>query len=327
MPMTTLNDQLHQAATLLKRHKRPLLIAHPRPDGDTVGSTLALRLALLRLGKSPVIACVHPIPPTLNYLPGADAFVTEAPDDVDMVVAVDMSDLKRTGGIYRDAWRGVLPLLVVDHHATNDDFGDVNVVMPTAAATAIPMRRLIETMGVAVDAEIATCLLTGVLTDTRGLRTASTTPAVLAFVADLIEAGGDYTGVVQRTLDAVPFRLMRAWGVAIDRLRLRDGLAWTTLPLTEKVRLNIEDHDDLNLSNFLSRIAEARISVSFLEMRDGTVKVSMRARPGYDVSQIAKALGGGGHREAAGCTLPGALDAVVSRVLPMLFEEIRRQAE
>ncbi len=327
MPMTTLTDQLHQAATLLKTHKRPLLIAHPRPDGDTVGSTLALRLALLHLGKLPVIACVHPIPPTLNYLPGAEDFVAEAPDDVDMVVAVDMSDLKRTGGIYRDAWRGVLPLLVVDHHATNDDFGDVNVVMPRAAATAIPMRQLIETMGVAIDAEIATCLLTGVLTDTRGLRTASTTPAVLAFVANLIKAGGDYTGVVQRTLDAVPFRLMRAWGVAIDRLHLRDGLAWTTLPLTEKMRLNIEDHDDLNLSNFLSRIAEARISVSFLEMRDGTVKVSMRARPGYDVAQIAKALGGGGHREAAGCTLSGALDAVVARVLPLLFSEIKRQAE
>lgn len=318
------SEALQKATTLLEKSERPLLISHPRPDGDTIGSTLALRLALIHAGKRPTIACVHPIPDNLAYLPGAEAYVTDVAEDanIDLVVAVDMSDLNRTGGIYKEAWRGKLPLLVIDHHATNDAFGDVNVVDPEAAATAIPLVALLDTMGISLDADIATCLLVAVLTDTRGLRTSGTTPEVLAFVSRLIEAGGDYSGVMQYTLESVPYQQMRGWTVALERLHLDGELAWTTVPLEEKRKLGIEDHDDLNLGNFISRIAEARIVATFLEMSDGMVKVSMRARPGYNVAAIAKQLGGGGHHLAAGCSVPGPLSAAEARVLPLVRAEL-----
>ena len=118
---TMLTKTLNDAVALLQSSKDPLLIAHPRPDGDTVGSTLALRLALLQLGKRPSVVCVHPLPDNLAYLPGAGAFATDAPEDAtfDLIVAIDMSDLSRTGGIYREAWHGQMPLLVIDHHETN----------------------------------------------------------------------------------------------------------------------------------------------------------------------------------------------------------------
>ena len=137
-------EALRQAATMLRRSRRPLLISHPRPDGDTVGSTLALRLALLALGKEPIVACVHPIPENFSFLPGADRYrrQVDESDGFDLVVAVDMSDLKRTGGLYRDHWRGTYPLLVIDHHETNQDFGDVNLVEPWAcpsATTSLPV--------------------------------------------------------------------------------------------------------------------------------------------------------------------------------------------
>ncbi len=316
---------LSKAAALLQGSDRPLLIAHPRPDGDTVGSTLALRLALSQLGKHPIVACVHPLPDNLAYLPGAEAFVAEVPEtaDIDLVVAIDMSDLSRTGGICRDSWRDRIPLLVIDHHETNDQFGDVNLVRPSAAATALMMIDVIEALGVMVAGEIATHLLLGLLTDTRGLRTETTTPAVLRTVSDLIEAGGDYLGVMQRTLDSVPYRKMRGWGIALDRLQLdEDGgvvpIAWTTFPVAEKEALGISDHDDLDLGNLLSRVGEAKAIATFIEMRDGTVKVSMRARPGYNVAQIAYDLGGGGHRQASGCTIDGPLDVAVDRVLAKL---------
>ncbi len=319
-------NQLRQAAALLQKSERPLLIAHPRPDGDTVGCTLALRLALLSLGKHPTIACVHPLGSNLAYLPGADEFVRDVPEenDYDLVVAVDMSDLSRTGGIYKESWRGKKTLLVVDHHATNEAFGDVNLVAPDIAATSIPMIALLDEMGVPVRDEIATCLLVATLTDTRGLRTASTTPDVLKLVARLVEAGGDYSGVMQHTLDSVPYRQMRGWGIALQRLQLEGRLTWTTFPLEEKVALGVEDHDDLDLGNLLSRVAEAKIAVSFLAMRDDTVKISFRARPGYDVSWIAKQLGGGGHKEAAGCSIPGPLESAPDRVLPLVREELQR---
>ena len=319
--------KMQQAIALLNRCERPLLIAHPRPDGDTIGCTLALRLALLALGKQPTVACVHPIGETFAYLPGADAFVRKVAEDADhdLVVAVDMSDLDRAGGLYYESWRERMPLLVVDHHATNDAFGDVNVVAPEAAATALPLTKLIEGLGVPVRDEIATCLLVAVLTDTRGLRTESTTPEVLAFVADLIEAGGNYQRVMQKTLDAVAYRKMRGWGVALNRLQLEGQVAWTTFPLAEKEQLGIDDHYDLDLGNLLSRVAEAKIIASFLEMRDDSVKVSLRARPGYDVAWIAKELGGGGHRLAAGCSVPDRWIGTGGGVLALIREELARQ--
>ena len=311
--------QLHASA-------RPLLIAHPRPDGDTVGCTLALRLALLALGKAPRIACIHSIPANLEHLPGAEAFERDIPADadIDLVVAVDLSDLSRTGGIYKSAWAGRLALVVIDHHKTNEAFGDVNIIEPEAAATALPMARVIRGLGVPVRDEIATCLLAAIITDTRGLRTDTTTPAVLRFVGELVEAGGDYLGVMQNTLDAIPYRQMRAWGVALSRLQLADGIAWTTFPLTEKEALGIEDYDDLDLGNLLSQTREAQALAAFVEMRDGTVKVSLRARPGYDVAWIAKQLGGGGHRQAAGYSINGGLGDAVSVTLPLLHQELTR---
>jgi phosphoesterase RecJ-like protein len=315
---------LRQAAALLQQSERPLLISHPRPDGDTIGSTLALRLALRELGKDPIIACVHPLGQNLSYLPGADQYQETLPAevDIDLVVVIDMSDLQRTGGLYRDAWRDRIPLLVIDHHATNEAFGDVNLVDPTAAATVLPMIDLLEALGVEIRDELATCLLVGLLTDTRGLRTESTSPAVLRTVGTLIEAGGDYSKVMQKTLDSVPYKKMRVWGNALDRLQLSDSVAWTTLPLTEKRSLNVSDHADLDLGNLLSRVAEAQITAAFIEMRDGTVKVSLRARPGCDVATVAHALGGGGHRLAAGCSLEGSVDEIVAQVLPMLHQAV-----
>ncbi|MGC9521846.1 MAG: DHH family phosphoesterase [Anaerolineae bacterium] len=315
-------DTLNQTASLLQKSERPLLIAHPRPDGDTIGSTLALRLALVQLGKRPTIACVHPMPDNLAYLPGAEHFVADVAKDadIDLVVTIDMSDLTRTGGIYRDTWRNRYRLLVIDHHETNEEFGDTNLVTPEAAATALIMIEVIEALGVPVKDEIATCLLVGILTDTRGLRTETTTPAVLRVVSRLIEAGGDYQGVMQRTLDAVSYRKMRAWGAALNRLQLSDAVAWTTFPLSQKQDLDISDHDDLDLGNLLSRVAEAKVIAAFIEMRDGSIKVSMRARPGYNVATVADALGGGGHRQAAGCTIAGPLEVAVTEVLSRLQE-------
>ena len=321
-------EMLRNAAALLRQRRRPLLISHPRPDGDTIGCTLALWLALQQMGQTPMLACVHPVPANVAYLPGAENYVSDVPEDadIDLVVAVDMSDLHRTGGIYKDAWRGKLPLLVIDHHATNEAFGDVNLVDPNAAATALPLADLIATLGIPLTTDMATCLLVAILTDTRGLRTSNTTPEVLRFVSRLIEAGGDYSGVMEKTLDSVPYQQMRGWAVALERLQLDGEMAWTTFPLTEKVALGIEDHDDLDLGNLLSRVAEAKVMATFLEMRDGTVKVSLRSRPGYNVAWIAKALEGGGHHQAAGCSVTGDLDEAQAHVLPLVRQELARQS-
>ena len=129
---------------------------------------------------------------------------------------------------------------------------------------------------------------------------------------------------MQNTLDAVPFQRMRGWGIALDRLQLEGEVAWTAFPLEEKQALGIGDEYDLDLGNLLSRVAEAKVIASFLEMEDNVIKVSFRSRPGYNVAWIAKQLGGGGHRQASGCSLSGQLNSVVVKVLPLVREELAR---
>ncbi len=313
-------EALQQATQLLHHSQRPLLISHPRPDGDTIGSTLALRLALLALGKEPIVACVHPIPENFAFLPGADCYrqAVDESDGFDLVIAVDMSDLKRTGGLYREDWRDRYPLLVIDHHETNLNFGDVNLVEPEAAATALVMERLIHHLGFPVRGDLATCLLTATLTDTRGLRTHSTTIEVMEAVCRFVRAGGDYHTAVWEALDSRPLWMMKAWGVALNRLQVEDGLAWTSFPLEERERFGLSDDIDLDLGGLISQVREAKVAVSFNEMRDGTVKISFRSRPQYNVATVAAALGGGGHRQAAGCSVEGPLEAAIARVLPLL---------
>ncbi|HRT31609.1 MAG TPA: DHHA1 domain-containing protein, partial [Anaerolineae bacterium] len=153
------------------------------------------------------------------------------------------------------------------------------------------------------------------------------TPVVLRFVSELVEAGGDYLGVMQKTLDAVPYRQMRAWGIALSRLQLEDDIAWTALTLEDKAALDIEDHDDLDLGNLLAQTREAQLLASFLEMRDGTVKVSLRARPGFDVAWIAGRLGGGGHVQAAGYSFTGTLEEAQRLTLALLREERARRRD
>ncbi len=315
--MNTLT-QMPEVVALLQGSDRPLLLAHPRPDGDAIGSVLALRLALLQLGKSPLVACIHPAPDTFAYLPGHAEFVQTLPPDagIDLVVAVDQSDLRRTGGLYPESWRGVIPLAVIDHHETNDAFGDANLVVGDAAATAVVMTDVIAALGVPLTPDIATCLLTGILGDTRGLRTDNTTPDVLALVTHLMAAGGDYHTAMREGLDVVPYIHMRAWGIALNNLRLEDGLAWTTLNLEDKAALDIADHEDIDLGNLINHTREARVIAVFIEMRDGTVKVSLRSRGSVNVAGVAKMFAGGGHQQAAGFSVAGPLDVATATALP-----------
>ena len=324
--MTTTKSNLCEAVELLKNCTNPLLIAHKRPDGDTVGSTLALRLALLSLGKEPTVCCIHPIPANLSYLSGAETFLAEIDniDQYDLTITIDLSDIARSGGIYKEEWRGKVPLLAIDHHETKELWGDANVVDSDAIATALPMMRILDELQVPIRNDIATCLLAAVLTDSQGLQTTTTTPATLKLVGELFERGGDYHTVTQKTIKEVAYQRMRGWGEALTRLQLEGDLAWTVIPLEEKKKLKIEDHDDLDLGNFISRTAEADLSVIFIEMNDGTVKVSFRTNDDYDVAPIAKSFGGGGHKTRSGCSITGSLDDVQKQVLPKVRELMQK---
>ncbi len=315
------------AARRISDADRVLAICHVSPDGDAIGSLLGLGLALQKMGKRVVMACSDPVPVMYRHLPHWDEIVRSPSGDFDLVVSLDCSDLERLGKAYDAAALAGVPIVNIDHHATNVNFGVVNWVDTTAAATAQMLARLLDVLGVPLDREIATCLLNGILTDTLGFRTPSTTPQVMETAIELMNAGASLSQLTDRIFNHRPLATIRMWSMALQNLHLEGRVLWSQITQDIRRYVGYEENGDAGLVNFLNTANEADIAVVFDEMADGRVNVSMRAGPGYDVSQVALALGGGGHPQAAGCTLFGPLEEVREKVLSLLHRAWEEQAD
>jgi len=318
---------LDQSRDLLLTCTRPLLIAHVEPDGDAVGSLLGLGWALRALGKSPLLACPDRLPRRFAFLPGFHDVTDDPQGSFDLCVALDCSDPERMGQIALRPDLQDVPLLNIDHHRTNPAFGTINLVDADAASTTQVLYDLICHLGVPLDERIATCLLTGLVTDTRGFRTANVTLAVMRIVVALMEAGAPLTEIARRGLDQQPLSVLRVWGAALAQAEVVDGVVWTSLPLATQQAVGHNSSGSAGLSNTLISAEEAQVAVVFKERADGQVDVGLRAVPGFDVAGIAQALGGGGHALAAGCLVEGPLVEAQERVLSLVRTDLARQRE
>lgn len=308
--------------TLLQQAQRPLLIAHIAPDGDCIGSLLGLGWALREVGKQPTLACADPVPEGLRFLPGSDGIVAQAAGNEDLIVSLDSSDLQRLGRLYDESLFAHLAVINIDHHVTNTRFGTEQLLEPTAASTAQIVYDLLRRLAWPVSPWTATCLLTGLITDTRSFRTANTDAKALRTALALTEAGAPLPEINQHLTHNLSFGLVRLWGSVLSGIQFTDGVAWAEVTLEMLRESGAGSSDTAGLVNFIAGIREARIALLLVERPDGQVEIGMRSVPGVDVSEVALALGGGGHRQAAGCTLAGPLpavrEAVLRRLLPLL---------
>jgi phosphoesterase RecJ-like protein len=317
------NTPLAEIVARLRSARRVLAITHISPDGDAIGSLLGFAHVLRAVRGAEVelvLASPDGIPAQLRFLPGASEILTDPPHrDWDAVIALDASDTKRLGSAYRPVEYGAAPVIVLDHHVTNLRFGTLNYVEPAAAATAQVVVDLADAFGVALNTEAAVCLLTGLVTDTLSFRTSNVTAHVMALAVRLIEAGADLAEISQRALAYRPLGTMRMWGLALTSLRLQNGVLWTTITHGMRCSAGATENGDGGLTSYLINAPEANVAAVFSELPDGRVEVGFRARPGYDVSGIALSLGGGGHPQAAGCTIAGPLADAEARVLALLL--------
>lgn len=316
---------LDQSADLLLGRAHPLLVVHISPDGDAIGSLLGLGWVLRKLGKEPVTACADPLPRRFAFLPGFSGVTDRPAGPFDLLVVLDCSDLERVGRIAEDVPVSDLPLLNIDHHVTNDGFGTVNLVDGEAVSTTMILYWLIRHLGLSLDPSLAVCLLTGLVTDTRGFRTSNVTADTLRVAVELMEAGASLPTVTRCGLDQRPLSVLRLWGKALERMEMTDGIVSTSLPLAVQHTVGYDGCGDVGLSDLLSSVQEALVSVVFTERRDAQIEVGFRAAPGLDVAEVARALGGGGHTLASGCLVPGPLEQARERVLRILREHLRRQ--
>ena len=309
---------------LLDPARRLLLVTHVFPDGDAIGSLLGLGTLLHAQGKEVMLLCDDPVPEALAWIPGA-AHVVQAPKGShDLVISLDCSDRRRMGQAVGSSLPGV-PLLNIDHHITNTCFGTVNWVDPSSVATAQMILELAESLNWPLTKPVATALLTGIVTDTRAFRTQNVGAAALRAALRLMDAGASLKDVTRRTLEQRPLASTRLWGEAIDRMELQDGILWTEVTQAMRKRWDLNEDGDSGLTNFLSGVREASITIVFSERDDCMVDVGMRTGPDYDVAVVATQLGGGGHPQAAGCTLEGELRQVKRRVLSLVQQSLDQQ--
>ncbi|WP_203937038.1 DHH family phosphoesterase [Spirilliplanes yamanashiensis] len=307
---------------------RVLLACHVNPDGDALGSMLALAAGLRRLGATGVQASFPgplEVPGSLAWLPGLDAVVPEdeAWPDPDLLVTLDAASPSRLGAL-AGRFATARASVVLDHHASNPGFGTVSLVDPDAAATSVLVEELLARLGVPLDPEIAECLYVALVTDTGSFRFDLTTPAVHEMAARLLRAGVRPADVSRRVFDSRPFGAVRLFADVLSRARLEPeaagggGLVWTYALLADLAAHGQRPHVLDALIDPVRATAEADVACVLKEAADGSWNVSMRSKGGADVSRVAGALGGGGHRLAAGFTGHGTADEVMAAIRAQL---------
>jgi phosphoesterase RecJ-like protein len=305
-------EQIQTFGDLVLRADRILIISHIRPDGDAVGSTLGLGLMLEELGKKINLVLEDGLPKVFNHLTGADRIIKEAVGVYDLVIVVDSSDIDRIGSVLDDHGDADVN---IDHHPTNTQFAKLNLVRDDAVATVEIIFDLAKELSYPITLPVAEALLTGLLTDSLGFRTSNTNPQTLRIAAELMEVGANLPDLYRKAMLEKSIEAVKYWGYGLSKIQIEDRLVWTSLSLEDRLAANYPGRDDADLINILSRIKETDISLILVEQKNGTVKVSWRSRPGFDVSQIAVQFGGGGHKPAAGAEIIGDLERVQEEVL------------
>ncbi|HMK09466.1 MAG TPA: bifunctional oligoribonuclease/PAP phosphatase NrnA [Anaerolineales bacterium] len=318
-----MDPETERGRALLEGARLVAVVSHERPDGDAVGSMLGLVLALRRRGQQAVPVLAGGLPPRYDFLPGAVDTRADVPAEADLLVAVDCAELSRTGIPAEQLRRAVG--VNVDHHPTNSRFGHVNLVEPSAVATAQILYSLSPALGLPVDREIATNYLAGIVSDTIGFRTPNVSPAVLRLAAELESLADSLPRIYDLLISRRSFAAARYWGAGLSRLERRGPLVWASLTLEDRLAAGYSGSDDADLINLLGTIDGADLSLIFIEQGGGQVKVSWRSRNGMDVSRLAQAFGGGGHEPAAGATVAGEMREVVERVVEATLKALHQR--
>ncbi|NDJ76362.1 MAG: bifunctional oligoribonuclease/PAP phosphatase NrnA [Chloroflexi bacterium] len=325
--MTTIEPTMDwdKASALVREAQTVLIVTHVSPDGDAIGAMLGLAHALRSQGKDVITAVDAGVPSKLAFLPGAET-VLPALNGVtcDLVVAVDCGDEARMGAVGQVARRSAVPLINLDHHRTNTYFGDANLVDLDTVAAAEGVLDWLDRLGVPVDPAAAHCLLTGIVTDTLCFRTDRVTATTLAKAQRLMDAGVSLSDIVQNTVSRKPYAALRLWSAAMPAVHLEDHVIWAVITHEMFQQAQYPGNDDAGLVGMLVQTDEAYIAAVFRQREDGGIELGFRAVPGYDTSQVAVDLGGGGHPLASGATVFGEPpEMLVPRVIDRLKAIVR----
>lgn len=315
-----MRGDLSAICRILREKDRFLVACHENPEGDAIGSELALALALRKMGKTATVLNADPVPGNLLFLPGADTVVFEEDGSrYDVAVVLDCGSPERTGRVAPELRK--CPLLVnIDHHRTNGDRGELSLVDPDAAATGLLIHRVLSAMGYDICLDVATNIYVAVLTDTGSFHYSSSSPEAFEVAGEMVRRGVDPWAVAERVYETQSAHRLRLLGRVLDSLEVSAGGKVASITtMRETLREFAAGKDALEgFINYPRSIVGVEVAVSFREEEGDVFRVSFRSKGRVDVSAVASRFGGGGHRNAAGCTVPGALPDVKRKVLEAL---------
>lgn len=321
---TTLSyaQQMEKARHFIQDGNHFLIVAHVQPDGDAISSTLAVGWLLRQWNKSFVMVNENGVPNKLGYLPWFEQIQIDADREniasklFDTVICVDCADYARIGKIAE--WIAEdARILNIDHHPTNDQYGEVAVIREDAAATVEILFDMITSYGLELDLDVATVLYTGLLTDTGGFRYSNTTPHVMAIASELLKQGVNGNDIADRLLEKMSMAQMQLIKRGLSRLAFSEDhrIGWLYVTPQDMHETGALNEDLEGLVNYPRNIDGVEVGLLFKQVDDTGVKVSMRSAGLVNVAEIAQSFGGGGHVRAAGCKLAGTLDEVITIVI------------
>ncbi len=321
--MTVDPKALAEAGRVLEEASEIVMTCHLGPDGDALGSMLGVALAAKQAGKVvlPTFGPPFELGPPYRFLP-TELLVppTEVPTAPEVLVSFDSGNLERLGDLAPHA-SAARKLIVLDHHAAGSGgFGHINLVDPSAAATAEIAFDLVEQVAWKIDARVATCFLTGLVTDTGRFQYSNTRPATLRLAARLIELGARPEEIGQHVYEETAFGYLPVAAAVLARAELVGdvGLVWSALYQSDLAAAGIGLADTDSLIDLVRLPIEASAALMLKEHAPGIFKGSLRSRGQVDVGSVAVALGGGGHHNAAGFTFEGAPEDAVRTVVRLL---------
>ncbi len=311
-------SDLSYIASFLQARDGFTILCHVSPDGDTLGSALALYAALQRMDKRAQVVCQDAVPAVYRFLPGADALrFPEQAERLPNVICVDCAAKDRLGSALK-LLEAAEHSINIDHHLTNDAYADDNCIMDTAATGEI-IFDLLEMLNM-IDAAAATCLYTALMTDTGNFSYANTTPETLHKAAELLEDGADNAYINTCVYRMVPLRKTRLLALALEKLELYcDGkLGVIRISQQDMKKVGASSEDMEGIIDHVRDIDTVELAVVVRESsQPGTGKISMRSKNNADVSTIAVRMGGGGHMRAAGYTDHGSFEQICERAIEM----------
>ena len=302
----------------IKKANKIVILTHENPDGDAIGSSLGLSLALKQLDKE-VDVIIPEFPKIFEFLPDTENIQKESDIEIyDLAIALDCSDIQRLNG-FAKYFEDAKVKIVIDHHGKNKMFGDYNYVDPVAPACAQILIAMLEYFNIDITKEIGTCLIAGIITDTGGFRYSGVTTETFEFASWILSKGINISEIYRKVLQTKTKTNFELTKLAMERMEFleNDKISYTYITKEDEEEIGTQHGDHEGLVEIGRDVEGVEVSVFIREAEKG-YKVSLRSNEYVDVADVCFMFGGGGHLRAAGCTINGTLEQVKQKILSEL---------